>query len=102
MVDVRSVSPVLTSGTHFLSISGNQHHSCLQALTKDISTPADIAPSALETIIFYCFVGYISAPTYYLLLLITDTIIAILRLHYNVEYCGPQCLQGGAEKSGSC
>jgi len=25
MVDVRSVSPVLTSGTHFLSISGNQH-----------------------------------------------------------------------------
>jgi len=28
---------------------------CLQALTKDISTPADIAPSTLETIIFYCF-----------------------------------------------
>ena len=25
MVDVRSVSPVLASGTHFLSISGNQH-----------------------------------------------------------------------------
>ena len=25
MVDVRSVSPVLTCGTHFLSISGNQH-----------------------------------------------------------------------------
>ena len=25
MVDVRSVSPVLISGTHFLSISGNQH-----------------------------------------------------------------------------
>ena len=25
MVDVRSVSPVLTSRTHFLSISGNQH-----------------------------------------------------------------------------
>jgi len=25
MVDVRSVSPVLTSGIHFLSISGNQH-----------------------------------------------------------------------------
>ena len=24
-VDVRSVSPVLTSGTHFLSISGSQH-----------------------------------------------------------------------------
>jgi len=24
-VDVRSVSPVLTSGTHFLSISGKQH-----------------------------------------------------------------------------
>jgi len=24
-VDVRSVSPVLTSGTHFLSISGNEH-----------------------------------------------------------------------------
>ena len=30
-------------------------NSCLQALTKDISTPADIAPSALETIIFYWF-----------------------------------------------
>jgi len=44
-------------------------NSCLQALTKDISTPADIAPSALETIVFYCFVGYISALTYYLLLL---------------------------------
>jgi len=40
------------------------------ALTKDISTPADIAPSALETIIFYRFTGYISALTYYLLLLI--------------------------------
>jgi len=55
MVDVRSVSPVLTSGTHFLSISAINVNSCLQALTKDISTPADIAPSALETIIFYCF-----------------------------------------------
>ena len=31
--------------------------SCLQALTKDISTPADIAPSALETRIFYCFMA---------------------------------------------
>ena len=41
-------------------------NSCLQALTEDISTPADIAPSALETIIFYCFMGYIiSALTYY-------------------------------------
>ena len=68
MVDVRSVSPVLTSGTHLLSISGNQ-----QALTKDISTPADIAATALglRTIIFYCFMGYISALTYYLLLLIS-------------------------------
>ena len=45
-------------------------NSCLQALTKDISTPADIAPSALETVVFYCFVGYISAPTYYLYLLL--------------------------------
>ena len=43
-------------------------NSCLQALTKDISTLADIAPSALETIIFYCFMGYISALTYFLLL----------------------------------
>jgi len=66
MVDVRSVSSVLTSGTHF-PININ---SCLQALTKDISTPADIAPSALETTIFYCFMGYISALTYYLLLLL--------------------------------
>jgi len=40
------------------------------ALTKDISTPADIAPSAIETIICYRFTGYISALTYYLLLLI--------------------------------
>jgi len=39
---------------------------CLQALTEDISTPADIAPSALETIISYCFMAYIiSALTYY-------------------------------------
>jgi len=30
----------------------------VQALTKDISTAADIAPSALATIIFYCFMGY--------------------------------------------
>jgi len=48
-------------------------YSCRQALTKDISTPADIAPSALETIIFYCFMGYISALTYYLLLIIIIT-----------------------------
>jgi len=45
-------------------------NSCLQALTKDISTPADIAPSALETTIFYCFMGSISELTYYLLLII--------------------------------
>ena len=36
---------------------------CLQALTKKISTPVDIAPSALETIVFYCFKSYISALT---------------------------------------
>ena len=36
-------------------------NSCLQALTKDISTPADIAPSALETIIFYCFMGFMGS-----------------------------------------
>ena len=44
-------------------------NSCLQALTKDICTRADIAPSALETIIFYCVMGYISPLTYLLLLL---------------------------------
>jgi len=38
-------------------------------LYKDISTPADIAPSTLETIIFYCLMGYISALTYYLSLI---------------------------------
>jgi len=43
-------------------------NSCLQALTKTISTPPDIAPSGLETIVFYCFMGYISALTYYLCL----------------------------------
>ena len=32
----------------------------------DISTPADITLSALETIIFYRFMGHISALTYYL------------------------------------
>ena len=37
-----------------------------------MSTPADIAPSALETM-FYCFVGCISALTYYLLLLLIST-----------------------------
>ena len=71
MVNVRSVSSVLTrvrlelTSRAYTAINVN---SCLQALTKDISTPADIAPSALETIIFYCFMGYISALTYYLLL----------------------------------
>jgi len=45
-------------------------NSRLQALTKDISTPADIAPSALKTMIFYCLMGYISALIYYLLLLL--------------------------------
>jgi len=34
----------------------------------DISTPADIARSALETILFCCFMAYMSALTYYLLL----------------------------------
>jgi len=34
--------------THYCPSSVN----CFQALTKDISTPADIAPSALETIVF--------------------------------------------------
>jgi len=43
-------------------------NSSLQALTKDISTPADITPSALEIITFYCFMGYISALTDHLLL----------------------------------
>ena len=48
-------------------------NSCLQALTKDISTPADIAQnSALETIIFYRLWA-ISALTYYLLVVITMT-----------------------------
>jgi len=37
----------------------------LQVLTKDIFTPADIAPSVLETMISYCCMGYIIAPTYY-------------------------------------
>jgi len=41
-------------------------NNCLQVLTKDICIPADIARSALETIVFYCFMGYISALTYYL------------------------------------
>ena len=48
-------------------------NSCLQALTKDISTAADIALSALETIISYCFMGYISALTYYLLPSLSNT-----------------------------
>ena len=45
-------------------------NSCLLALTKDISTSADIAPSVSETIVFYCFMGYISALTYCSLLII--------------------------------
>jgi len=40
-------------------------------MDPSISTPADVEPSALETTIFYCFMGFISALTYYLLLLIT-------------------------------
>ena len=60
-------------------------NSCLQALTNDISTPADIARSALETIVFCCFLGYISALTYYLLLLIKW-------ISLNVEYDSEECL----------
>jgi len=56
MVDVRSVLPVLTCELTSWTYPAN--NSCLQALTKDISTPADIVPSALETIVFYCFMGY--------------------------------------------
>jgi len=59
----RSLRVELTSWAYpTISIEIN---SCLQALTEDISTPADIAPSALETIVFYCFMGFISALTYY-------------------------------------
>jgi len=69
MVDVRSVLPVLILCLELTSWAypAININSCLQALTKDISAPADIASSALETIIFYCFTGYISALTYYLL-----------------------------------
>jgi len=47
--------------------------------SPDISTPADIAPSALQTIIFYCFMGYISALIYYLLLLQLGSRRAVLQ-----------------------
>ena len=43
----------------------------------NISTPADIAPSTLEIIIFHCFVAYISALTYYLLPWPTDSVKAL-------------------------
>ena len=64
-------------------------NSCLQALTKYISTPAD---SALETIIFYCFVGYISALTCFLLLIIIGTLAACSLAtigHQRCADCGP-------------
>ena len=56
-------------------------NSCLQALTKDLSTPADIAPSALETIIFYCFMGYMHwlITYYYLLFLFRHYIESVYR-----------------------
>ena len=60
MVNVRSVSPVLTPGTHFLSNPAINVNSCLQALTKDISAAEDTAPSALDTIVFYCFMLILS------------------------------------------
>jgi len=47
-------------------------NSCLQALTEDISTPADIAPSALETIIFLLFYGLYKC-TDLLLIIVKDT-----------------------------
>jgi len=62
-------------GCTFVPLININISSCLQALTKDISTPADIASSALETIIFYCFMGYISALTYYLSLSEYDCMI---------------------------
>ena len=68
MVDVRSVFfrslRVELTSSAYPAININ---SCLR-FAEDISTPADIAPSAIETIVFYCFMGYISALTYYLLL----------------------------------
>ena len=68
MVDVRSVFfrslRVQLTSWAYPAININ---SCLR-FAEDISTPADIAPSAIETIVFYCFIGYISALTYYLLL----------------------------------
>ena len=42
------------------SLPEHIRQSTSSALTKDISTPADIAPSPLETMIFYCFMGYIN------------------------------------------
>jgi len=66
-------------------------NSCLLALTNDISTPADIARSALETIVFCCFLGYISALTYYLLLLIKW-------ISLNVEYDSEECFHGQVDK----
>ena len=61
------MDPVYTDFTIMCS-EVRQLRKAVDSLIKDISTPADIAPSALETIILYCFMGYISALTYYLLL----------------------------------
>jgi len=61
------MDPVYTDFTIMCS-EVRQLRKAVDSLIKDISTPADIAPSALETILLYCFMGYISALTYYLLL----------------------------------
>jgi len=70
----RSLRVKLTSWA-YLAININ---SCLQALSKDISTPADIAPSSLETIVIYCFKC-------------TDFLLIIITYYSHTVYC--MCLQ---------
>ena len=52
------MDPVYTDFTIMCS-EVRQLRKAVDSLIKDISTPADIAPSALETIILCCFMGYI-------------------------------------------
>jgi len=61
-------------------------NSCLQALTKDISTAADIAPSALQTILILLFYGLYKC---------TDLLLIIITTRKHID---ERCVQ---ERKGS-
>ena len=69
MVDVRSVLPVLTCGTHFLITSCNKHQKLSSSAHQRHFYSSRYRTQRIRDNSICCFVGYRSALTYYLLLL---------------------------------